>query len=259
MSDGRFHSLLVKLAAVTLVLGLGGCISTTETVFTDKADPEKALEYRVELARKYIGEGDWENAKRNLRLATEIDPKNAEVHEAFALVYQSTGEFELAEESFKTAIRLDKNFSRARNNYAALLYSEGRYKEAQEQLEAVVSDTLYKGRPLAFVNLGLCRVQNFDPQGAEEAFRRALTMDRTNSIALLELAHLRYDAGDYFTASRYYGTYRTVVRQQSARGLWLGIRLARQAGDRNAESSYALALASLYPDSAEYQAYNRTK
>lgn len=246
------------VAAALVVLGLGGCISTTETVFTDKADPGKALEYRVELARKYIGEGDWENAKRNLRLATEIDPKNAEVYEAFALVYQSTGEFELAEDNFQTAIKLDKGFSRARNNYAAFLYSQGRYQEAEEQLEVVIKDTLYKGRPRAFVNLGLCRVQNFDSQGAEEAFRRALTMDRTNRIALLELAQIRYDAGDYQTAGRYYDTYRTVVRQQSARGLWLGIRLAREQGDRNAESSYALALTNLYPESPEFEAYQRT-
>lgn len=244
------------MAAVALCLS--ACISSTESVFTDKADPDKALEYRVELARKYIGEGDWENAKRNLSLATEIDPKNAEVYEAFALVYQSTGEIELAEQNFETAIRLDKGFSRARNNYAAFLYSQGRYKEAEKQLEVVVQDTLYKGRPRAFVNLGLARLQNFDSQGAEEAFRRALTMDRTNSIALLELAQLRYDAADYDTAARYYGTYRTVVRQQSARGLWLGIRLARQQGDLNAEGSYALALTNLYPQSPEYQAYKRT-
>jgi type IV pilus assembly protein PilF len=49
-----------------------------------------------------------------------------------------------------------------------------------------------------------------------------------------------------------------VVRQQSARGLWLGIRLAREAGDLNDEGSYALALSNLYPDSVEYQAYKRT-
>ncbi len=115
------------LTVFAVALSLSACISTTDSVFTDKADPEKALEYRVELARKYIGEGNWENAKRNLRLATEIDPNNAEVHEAFALVYQSTGEFELAEDSYQTAIRLDMNFSRARNNYAAFLYSQGRY------------------------------------------------------------------------------------------------------------------------------------
>ena len=188
-----------------------------------------------------------------------MEPNNAEVHEAFALVYQSTGEFELAEQSYKTAIKLDKKFSRARNNYATFLYSQQRYDEAASQLEYVVKDSLYKARPQAFVNLGLCRIQLFDNQGAEEAFRRALTMDRTNSIALLEVAQLRFDAGDFKSANSYYDTYRRVVRQQSARGLWLGIRIARETGDRDAESSYSLALANLYPGSAEYEAYKRTK
>lgn len=246
-------------AAVVFALFLSGCISTTTGGFTEKADPDKALEQRVALARKYIGEGNWDNAKRNLRAANEIDPRNPEVHEAFALVYQSTGEYELAEEHFETAIKLDKDFSRARNNFAAFLYAQGRYAEAEKQLEYVVRDTLYEARPRAFLNLGLCRLRLFDSEGAEEAFRRALAMDRTNSIALLELAHLRFEADDQLSANQYYDLYRTVVRQQSARGLWLGVRLARKSGDLNAEGSYALALRNLYPDSPEYQALQRTE
>ena len=246
-------------AVLSLLVMLGGCISTTTSVFTEEADPQKALEERVSLARQYIGEGNWEAAKRNLKIAYDIDPNNAQVHEAFALVYQSTGEYELAEENFKTAIKLDRNFSRARNNYAAFLFTQQRYKEAEEQLVYVVKDSLYTGRPLAFVNLGLCRVQLFDTQGAEEAFVRALAMDRTNQIALLEMAQLRFDADDLLGAQNYYATYRNVVRQQSARGLWLGVRLARKTGNRDAESSYVLALASMYPNSPEYQAYQRTR
>lgn len=256
-----FLSIVRSMRIPTVLLAvslLSACVTTTETVFTEKASPEKALERRVELARNYVGERDWENAKRNLKLANEIDPNNAEVHEAFALVYQSTGEFELAEESFQKAIALDKGFSRARNNYAAFLFSQERYEEAEAQLEVVVRDTLYQGRPRAFVNLGLCRRQLFDNQGAEEAFVRVLTMDRTNRIALLELADIRFEAGDLENAGRYYDTYRSVVRTQSARGLWLGIRIARETGDRNAEGSYVLALSNMYPDSAEYQSYLRT-
>ena len=74
---------------------------------------------------QYIGVGDWENAKRNLELAQAIDPQNAEVFEAFALVYQSTGEFELAEQQFKAALKADPDLSRAHHNYAAFLYSQG--------------------------------------------------------------------------------------------------------------------------------------
>tara|TARA_R110002049_G_scaffold21045_10_gene77389 strand:- start:356 stop:1150 length:795 start_codon:yes stop_codon:yes gene_type:complete len=249
---------LHSVCLVLMYVCLAGCITTTEGGFTEEASPKKALDKRVALARQYIGEGNWEAAKRNLQLAEEIDANNPQVFEAFALVYQSTGEYELAEENFKKAISLDKNFSRCRNNYAAFLYSQQRYKEAEEQLDYVVKDTLYSGRPNAFVNLGLCRLKLFDTQGAEEAFVRALAMDRTNPIALYELARIRYEAQDYPTANRYYDTYRSVVRKQSAAGLLLGIQLAKANDDPDSEASYALALRNLYPKSAEYQAYKRT-
>ncbi|MBN7796143.1 type IV pilus biogenesis/stability protein PilW [Parahaliea mediterranea] len=253
------HRLIRWAAALLAAMALAGCVTHTERVFTQPPSPEKALKQRVELARQYIGEGNWENAKRNLQQAYRIDPNNAEVHEAFALVYQSTGEQELAEDHFEQAIRIDRGFSRARNNYAAFLYSQRRYEEAEEQLEYVVKDPLYNARPRAFVNLGLCRLQLADNTGAEEAFRRALAMERSNAVALLETAILRYEAEDYTAAEKYYGVYRTAVRQQSARALWLGIRLARAEGDLNAEGSYAMALRNLYPDSAEYQAYRTTQ
>ncbi len=169
-------------------LCLSACITHEGRVFTTEASPEEALKTRVQLARSYIGEQNWEDAKRNLRMAAEIDPNSPEVHEAFALVYQSTGEYELAEESFERAISLRRDFSRARNNYAAFLYSQGRFQEAEEQLVIVVKDTLYESRPRAFINLGLCRIQ---------------------------------------------------------------------LGDSDGQASAALALRNLYPDSAEYQAYER--
>lgn len=236
---------------------LSACITTTEGGFTEEASPEKALEQRVSLARQYISEGNWERARLNLQLAKDIDPNSASVYEAYGLLFQRSGENELAEEHFKKAIKLDGSCSRCRNNYAAFLFVQERYAEAEKQLSYVVKDTLYPSRPRAFVFLGLCRQKLFDPVGAEEAFRTALTMDRTNQIALLELATIRYDAKDYVTAIQYYDMYKRVAKQQSARGLWLGIRLAQAMGNQNAEASYALALSNRFPNSAEYQAYKR--
>jgi type IV pilus assembly protein PilF len=245
------------ISVVLLALGLAACVTKTDRIFTTEASPDEALKTRVQLARSYIGEGNWEDAKRNLKIAQDIDPDNPEVHEAFALVYQSTGEYELAEESFRKAISLKNPFSRARNNYAAFLYSQGRYSEAEEQLIVVVRDTLYESRPRAFINLGLCRVQLDDNDGAREAFTRALAMDRTNRIALMELAQIEYEAGNWALAERYLTLHRSLVRQQSARALWLGVRLAHELENSNAQASYALALRNLYPKSAEYQAYER--
>jgi type IV pilus assembly protein PilF len=245
----------MRILSVFLVAAvLSGCVTEYQGSRRPDADPTLALEQRVGLARNYIGAGDWDNAKRNLELARDIDPDNAEVHEAFGLVYQSTGEYELAEQSFRKALRADPNLSRARNNYAAFLYNQGRFEEAAEAFRKVTEDTLYSARPLAFINLGNSLLQLGDKVGAEQAFNRTLTMDRRNPIALFEMAKLKLDAGDVDTANRYYGVYRMVVTRQPPRGLLLGYRIASQLGDRDAASSYELALRNLYPDSPEYKA-----
>ena len=172
-----------------------------------------------------------------------------------ALVYQSTGEFEMAENQFRAAIKAEPTLPRARNTCGAFLYSEGRFIEAEREFYRVTEDTLCSGRPMAFVNLGLCRLQLEDSPGAKASLTRALSIDRRNPVALLEMGFLRVEAGDTNEAARYHGTYRTVSPQQSPRGLLLGLEIADQTGDRDALSSYELALRNLYPDSAEYRVW----
>lgn len=249
--ERRCHGgLLWAMAAIVCLLA--GCVTEYSGGTQRTSDPDATLDKRVALARQYIGVGDWENAKRNLELAQDIDSDNAEVAEAFALVYQSTGEFELAELQFQAALKADPKLARARNNYAAFLYSRGRYVEAEREFQRVTEDTLYSGRPMAFVNLGLCRIQLGDRAGAESALTRALAMDRGNPVALLEMGFLRLEAGDPGEANRYHGSYRTVSPQQSPRGLLLGLLIADATGDQDALGSYELALRNLYPDSSEY-------
>ena len=171
-----------------VLLGLmGGCVTEHSGGTQMSSDPDAALDKRGALARQYIGVGDWENAKRNLELAQEVDPNNAEVFEAFALVYQSTGEFEMAENQFRAAIKAEPTLSRARNNYAAFLYSQGRFIEAEREFYRVTEGTLCSGRPMAFVNLGLCRLQLEYSPGAKASLTRALWIDRRNPEALLEM------------------------------------------------------------------------
>ena len=251
----RGFSLLWGGALVVLLGLMGGCVTEQSGGTQMSSDPDAALDKRGALARQYIGVGDWENAKRNLELAQEVDPNNAEVFEAFALVYQSTGEFEMAENQFRAAIKAEPTLSRARNNYAAFLYSQGRFIEAEREFYRVTEDTLCSGRPMAFVNLGLCRLQLEDSPGAKASLTRALSIDRRNPVALLEMGFLRVEAGDTNEAARYHGTYRTVSPQQSPRGLLLGLEIADQTGDRDALSSYEVALRNLYPDSAEYRVW----
>ena len=233
-----------------------GCVTREGRVFAGDASPEAALQARVQLARDYIGEGNWAHAKRNLLQAAAIDPDSPEVHEAFALVYQHAGEHQAAEESFRRALRLRRDFPRARNNYAAFLSGRGRWQEAARELELVAADTLYEARPQAFFNLGLCRARLGELAAARAAFERALALQPGNQLALLELAHIEFAHGDYPAAGAYLNRYRESMQPPPrARALWLGIQLAARLEDADGQASRALALRNLYPESPEYGFY----
>lgn len=240
---------------VALMSLLAGCVTTEQGTFAQKKDPERALNYSLQAARSYIAKGNWEAAKRHLKTALNLDERDAEVHEALALVFQNTGEFELADQHFQQAVGLDGKAPRIRNNYAAFLYQQSRYGEAEKHLERVVDNVLYEKREAAFVNLGLARRKLEDYAGAREAFERAWLMDKQSLFTTYQLAEVYYLLGDYAAAQRYYQAYRARTERQSSAALWLGIRLADQFEDRNAMSSYALALKNMYPRSEEYLQY----
>lgn len=250
---GPWIRLLVPLVLALLVQG---CVTTTNSTF--KADKQAEVASRVKAATDYLNQGNTEKAIVHLKRALELDPNSAPVHDTLAQVFWKTGEYELAQEHFRKAIASDPKFSRARNNYAAFLYERGDTRGAIRELEHVVADTLYESRGAAFANLGRAYQKVGETAKAEEALARAVKMDRRQWPAMLELAAINYDRGDHEQAARYYEQFRRLAPRQTPRSLLLGIRLARLAGDRDAEASYSLQLKSMYPDSAEYREFSST-
>ncbi len=239
----------------TLLSLLAACVTTETGVFTADTSPDRAVESRVNLAMKYYQQNDLDSARRNLDAALEIDNRAPSVHNALALVFSREGDTKLAEKHFKRAISLDSAYAPARNNYAAYLYAQERYADAMKQLEIVANDELYEGRMLALGNLGRTALKLGDKDKAQAVFKRMLNIDSRNLLALLELAHLAYDDKKYELASALYDKYRTLAPQQSARGLFLGLRLSEVLTDTDARASYVLALRNLYPESDEYQRF----
>jgi type IV pilus assembly protein PilF len=246
---------LILLLLVVTSAALTGCITTQEGGIGDKKDAERALDYSLQAARSYIAQQNWESAKRHLRNALAMDDRNAEVHEALALVFQNTGEYELAGDHFRRAVSLDGKASRIRNNYAVFLYQRRDYAGAEQQLERVVADVMYDRREAAFVNLGLARMRLTKYEAAKEAFERAFMMDKQSLVTTFQLAEVYYRVGEFERSQQFYEIWRGRVQRQSPAGLWLGIRLADRFGDRNAQASYALALKNMYPRSEEYLEY----
>jgi len=239
---------------------LTACVSETTGGF-NRADPEETLDVYLQLALGYVEQQDLTGARRHLANAANIDPNNSNVYGTWALVYTLEGDLDLADESFRRALRLDSANSQVRNNYAAFLFANNRFQEAYQQLEEVVRDTEYSGRSQAFENMGLAALQLNQLEDAEYAFTRALQLNSNRIRSTLELADINLQQGNIQNDARYYQNFLTMRQffnvQQSARSLWVGIKLEQARGMNNQMLEYGASLSELYPDSPEYTFYQQ--
>jgi type IV pilus assembly protein PilF len=244
--------MLCRCLLVLVVTFLAACVTTEKSVFTGKASKEDAIEARVSLAISYLRKNNTKMAIRHLNTALEIDDKSPRVHEILGIAFQQSGEVELAEKHYLLSLKYDPTYSRGRNNYATFLFSQERYEEAMKQFQQVVEDVYYDGRASAFNNLGLSAIKVGESEIAEEAFKRALGLDRRRPDSLFGLAQIYFGRGEYALSQRYLDQYRSVVNQVSPQSLLLGIRLAEYFDDKNTIASYSMVLKNLYPKSKEF-------
>jgi|TARA_B110000977_G_C10999707_1_gene463317 type IV pilus assembly protein PilF len=252
----KYLKLVNKIAVMALLfLSLSGCVTTTENSgFTKNTTPEKALRSHVDAAYDYLRRGDFENARRHLHNAEEINNRDASLHNAMAYSYELSGDVDLADQSYRKAIGLDGSLTSARNNYGVFLFKRERYEEAREQFKKVVEDTLYPRRGGAFNSLGVCELKLEDYDGAKIAFERALDLDRQNRSPLLELASVGVKQNDFEYAHKKYETYK-LVAEPSAKSLLVGAKIADHYKMKHDLASIEIALKNLFPDSVEYQEF----
>ena len=252
LSKARFMCVLLGLF---LMFSLSACVTTQRGGFDKPVNTDEAIASRVFAAKEYLLNRNFEAARRHLKMAYEINPKSADVHDALALTFQYSSEYELAESHYQKAIDFGEGESRFRLNYASYLYEQKRFSEAEKQLQAIVEDSLYEKRETALVMLGLCQQQLLQADKAQRSFERALILNPRNTLALRELSIMNHEAKNFTRAWRYFQRYRKIVARLDAEFLSLGIELARELNDADSEASYALALKNLYPKSREYQKY----
>ncbi|MHA3055858.1 type IV pilus biogenesis/stability protein PilW [Acinetobacter sp. ANC 4633] len=266
---------VMLLGVGALLLGLQGCQGTLGFVKKDsspsyadistptskfKRDKKKAAEIRVEIAAEYLRTGDLDAAKRALDDVFQETTRNVRANMLMAVLLQQEGSPEnvaKAEEYFKRAISIDPQDAQTRNNYGRYLFQLGRYNDALEQLKLAGSTLGYEQRGMALENLGLTYLKLGDVSNAEKTFRQVLQVNRNSTVSMLELAEIFYLRQQFALATEAYGDYVRLVgdKDQSARGLWVGIRLARANGDNMSKQVLVNQLRALFPDSQEYQRY----
>lgn len=126
-------------------------------------------------------------------------------------------------------------------------------QEAFKYFEAAARNPLYKTPTRPYTNAGLCYLRIKDGKNAEGNFQRAVVVDGSNAQAIYHLSSLAYARGDYFNAKKHLGELHRLIEPNSE-SLWLGVRIERKIGDRQAEAGYASQLRRKFAGTPEHQA-----
>ncbi len=240
-----------SLRLSALLLALAALAACTPANVRDSETPASRLaELHLELGASYMREGKYDLALNRLQRALEADPSSAAAHNAIALLYERLNEESKAEEHYKDAVRLKPDFSPAHTNYGSFLCKTNRPAQAEAQFQAAVKNPLYDTPEVAYTNAGLCMLRYGEPDKAETYLRDALQKKPTMPIALLSMSELSYNKGRYLPARGYLQRYQE-VGSPTAESLWLGVRIEKELGDKNALSSYEMLLRNNFPDSRE--------
>ncbi len=232
-----------------VVLALAGC-ATTEQVPDPSYVPSDKAAINTQLGVEYMKAGDYETAIVKLKKALEDDPSYSSAYSMLGEVYRLTDQMDQAEVFFKKAVELNPNDSGAWSNYGQYLCQVGRDAEADTMFDKALANPLYSTPEIPLTNQGVCAARRGDLGRAEEKLRAALDRNPNVPAALLEMADVRLRQGKALEARGFLTRYAAVAKH-TAPSLWLGVRVERQLGDKDAEGSYAVALKGRFPDSAE--------
>lgn len=223
----------------------------------DRNQNEQASAVNVQLGIGYLQQNNLELANDKLDKALRQDPNSASAHNAYAILQDRLLQTEKAEFHYKKATTLDPKNSQAANNYGAFLCRHGRELESEKYFMQALKNPLYSTPEFAYTNAALCLLQLGEPgetEKAKEYLRKAIAAKNDFGPALLAMAQLLFDQGEYVAAKPYLDRFHLVDRP-TARSLWLAIRNTLQIDGQGNVTELAQRLGHEFPDSEEFKAW----
>jgi type IV pilus assembly protein PilF len=246
----------MKRLMLLALMALAGCAARPVDSGSPEARPASSSDIRAQvhtdLAANYYLRAQYAVALQELAEALKANDGYAPAYNMLGLVHGELREDQRAEENFRRALKLLPQFSDAHNNFGLFLCQRKRLKEAREHFEAALANPLYATPEKALTNAGACSLEQNDLVSAEMYYQRAILRAPNHVSAELGMAEVHFRQGRWLAA-------RALLRQLteqtevSAQALWLGVRIERRLGDREAEANYGAQLRRRYPVSMQTQ------
>ena len=237
-----------------------GMTSTSNTAqpLTESDEPEaqKRARIRLELATGYFEQGQTSVALDEIKQSLAADPTYAEAYNLRGLVYMRLDDAALAEDSFRRSIALVPRDPNTLHNYGWLLCQQRRFGDATAQFNAALAVPSYRDNAKTLMAQGVCQVQAGERAEAERTLLQAYELDAGNPVVGYNLAMLLTQRED-FTRAQFFIRRVNNSPSANAESLWLGIKIERRLGNREALAQLVGQLQKRFPTSREAVAYER--
>ncbi len=243
------------IVVLSMAWFLGACVSGSTLPQGAEMVPEEAAQLNLELGIGYLRQGEWQRARVKLEKALDLNPKLVTANTALGLVYEKLGDGPAAERYYTKAIKLAPKDPDALNSLAVYLCRiKDRREEALVYFDRALAVPLSQqisNKAMLNTNAGTC-VKPIDLVRAEVYLRAALAKNPAFGPALLQMADVTYDGGNYLQSRAFLERYTSVpTSAPSPSVLWLGVRIETALGDERAAGRYAVKLKSDFPESRE--------
>lgn len=236
-------------AAMSALIMVAGCASTPSGE-APESDARRAAELNTQLGREYMSRGQYEIALEKLKKAVASDDEFAPAQTMLAVLYETIGEDENAGRHYKAAVEADPDNGDVNNNYGAFLCRTGQPRGVDRYFLAALDDPFYRTPAVAMANAGNCALKRGDLDQAETYLRQSLAYDDDFSDALLAMAGLSYERGDFMRARAFLQRY-DAAGEMTPESLLLGYRVESQLNDTEQARRYRTELIQRFPGSAE--------
>ena len=244
----------MRISNPVFLLLMAGLLQACVAVNPGQTQDEKASAVNVQLGIGYLQQNKLELASEKLNKALRQNPKSASAHNAYAILQERLRQFDKAEYHYKKATELDPDDSQAANNYGTFLCKNGREAESEKYFMRALDNPLYSTPEFAYTNAAVCLLRIKQVEPAIEYLRKALAARTDFGPALLAMGGLYFDQMDYKLAKLYLDRYHLVARP-TARSLWMSIRAALALNPDTNVDELVQRLATDFPESTEYKAW----
>lgn len=218
-----------------------------------RSNVEQRAKVHTDLGMQYLLDNRLDIALTEARAAIQADSSYPLAYNLLGLAQMYLKETAAAEESFNRAIRLAPGDPDINNNMGWFLCQAGRERQAIPYFETAARNPLYTSPSKALTNAAICVIGIQDDRAGEDFLLRALRADPQNVDAEYLLAELYYRTGR-LEASRQRLADRHRKVEPDVQSAWLGLRLERKLGDREAEVRYGNLIRRNFPSTREYEA-----